>query len=311
MLKPLSIIYNQKSGFHATQNDRVYEEIMTIFTEYDFEIQVFELNSQVSLDQLMQQVLIRHQNADAAGVVVAAGGDGTLNAVASHLLHTNICMGILPLGTFNYVARVLNIPLDLLEAARVVVRGEVKKIHVAQLNNHIYLNNASLGLYPLFIEKREYYNRLFGRFPLHAYTSALDVLLRRHRELKLEVVVDGEKYPVKTPLVFFGNNHLQLQEMNLKIAHVVQFGKIAGVIVAKSDKLTLMKLLFQLLKGDIEKANDIYSFAADQVTVYARKGKKLHVALDGELIEEQSPLHFSVNRHALAVMVPQDATPSL
>jgi diacylglycerol kinase family enzyme len=101
-------------------------------------------------------------------------------------------------------------------------------------------------------------------------------------------VVDGEKYPVKTPLVFFGNNHLQLQEMNLKIAHVVQFGKIAGVIVAKSDKLTLMKLLFQLLKGDIEKASDVYSFAA-----------------------EQSPLHFSVNRHALAVMVPQDATPSL
>ena len=305
MAKPLSIIYNQKSGFHATQNDRVYEEIMTIFTEYGFEIQVFELNPQISLEQLMQQVLARHQNSDAGtGVVVAAGGDGTLNAVAAYLLHTEICMGILPLGTFNYVARVLNIPLDLIEAAHVIAQGEIKKIHVAKLNQHIYLNNASLGLYPLFIEKREYYNRLFGRFPLHAYTSALDVLLRSHRELRLEVMVDGEKYPVKTPLVFFGNNRLQLEEMNLKIAHTVQFGKVAGVIVAKSDKITLMKLLFQLLKGDVETADDIYSFAADHVVVHAKKSKKLHVALDGELIEEQTPLHFSVDQHALAVMVP-------
>ena len=96
-------------------------------------------------------------------------------------------------------------------------------------------------------------------------------LISNNHHLILESVHPS---PLSASKGFFGNNHLQLQEMNLKIAHVVQFGKIAGVIVAKSDKLTLMKLLFQLLKGDIEKASDVYSFAADQVTVYARKGKK-------------------------------------
>lgn len=311
MLKPLSIIYNQKSGFHAAHKESVYEEMMTIFTEYGFEIQVFELNQQNSIEILMPQVLDRHRQAACAGVVVAAGGDGTLNAVAAHLLHTEIVLGILPLGTFNYVARVLNIPLDLIEASRVIATGKIKKVHVAKMNQYIYLNNASLGLYPLFIEKREHYNRLFGRFPLHAYTSALDVLLRRHRELKLEVIVDGDKYPVKTPLIFFGNNHLQLQEMNLKIAHAVQQGKIAGVIVAKSDKLTLLKLLFQLLKGDVERANDIYSFAAEHVVVHAKKGKKLHIAIDGEIVEEHAPLEFSVVREALYVMVPADVATSI
>ncbi|WP_111892735.1 diacylglycerol/lipid kinase family protein [Acinetobacter sp. MB5] len=311
MLKPLSIIYNQKSGFHSAQRSKVYDEIMTFFIKYGFEIQLFEFNQQNSIDTLMRQIVIRHSMANNAGVVVVAGGDGTVNAVASYLLNTGITLGILPFGTFNYVARVLNIPLDLMDACHVIATGEVKKVHVAKLNQRIYLNNASLGLYPLFIEKRERYNRLFGRFPLHAYTSALDVLLRRHRELKLEVMVDGEKYPVKTPLVFFGNNHLQLQEMNLKIAHTVRLGKIAGVIVAKSDKMTLMKLLFQLLKGDIEKASDVYSFAADHVTVHAKKRKKLHIAIDGELVEEQSPLHFSVERDALAVMVPANVTASI
>ena len=84
-------------------------------------------------------------------------------------------------------------------------------------------------MYPLFIQKRELYNKYLGRFPLHAYTSGLDVLIRDRKELKLEVEVDGTKYPVKTPLVFFGNNQLQLEEMNLKIAKCAEDGQVAGV----------------------------------------------------------------------------------
>lgn len=92
-------------------------------------------------------------------------------------------MGILPLGTFNYVARVLNIPLDLMAAAQVIAQGQISQVHVARVNQHIYLNNASLGLYPLFIQQRERYNLVLGRFAIHAYTSGLDVLLRHRKEL--------------------------------------------------------------------------------------------------------------------------------
>jgi len=60
-LQPLSIIYNQKSGFHATQQDDEYERLMTYWTQYGFEIQVFELNQQVNFDEMMQAVFARHQ----------------------------------------------------------------------------------------------------------------------------------------------------------------------------------------------------------------------------------------------------------
>ena len=196
-LKPLSMIYNEKSGFHATQNDDIYEQLMTIWSEHGFEIQVFDLASEPNIQTLMQKVLTRHQQFNDVGVIVAAGGDGTLNAVASQLLHQDIPLGILPLGTFNYVARVLNIPLDLLAAANVIATGEPRLSHVAKINDQIYLNNASLGLYPLFIKRRELYNQKFGRFPLHAYTSGLDVLIRDRKELKLEIDVDQKRYPVK------------------------------------------------------------------------------------------------------------------
>lgn len=302
-LKPLSLIYNKKSGFHAANKDEVYEQLVADLSTAGFEIQSFELSECINFDQMMQDILLRHRQAENVGVVVAAGGDGTLNAVASKLMGTDIPMGILPLGTFNYVARVLNIPLDLLDAAKTISEGQPRSVHVAQLNQHIYLNNASLGLYPLFIQKREQFNKHFGRFPLHAYTSALDVLIRDRKELKLEVEVDGQRYPVKTSLIFFGNNQLQLAEMKLRIAEAAEAGKVAGVVVAKSDKWTLFKTLWQLIKGNLDQASDVYSFAADEVIVHSKRNK-LTVAVDGEIVTMTPPLKITVRKHALNIMVP-------
>lgn len=301
--QPLSIIYNQKSGFHATHKDDVYEELIRLFTAQGFEIQSFEMGHFSEFDVLMQQVMQRHKNAENLGIVVAAGGDGTLNAVAGYLMNTQVPMGILPLGTFNYVARVLNIPLDLLEAAQVIANGAERLVHTALINDQVYLNNASLGLYPLFIQKREKYNRHLGRFPLNAYTSGLDVLLRDRKELKLQIEVDGVTYPVKTPLIFFGNNQLQLADLNLQIAECAARGRVAGVVVAKSDKMTLLKMLWQLVKGNIEKAPDVYSFDADEVIIHA-SAKKLTVAVDGEIVKLRPPLHIRVKKNALKVKVP-------
>lgn len=306
-LRPLSIIYNQKSGFHAAQQDEVYERLMTFWTQHGFEIQVFELNQKVDFDEMMKSVLSRHQQADLRGVVVAAGGDGTLNAVAKRLMHTNIPMGVIPLGTFNYVARVLDIPIDVFSAAEVIATGKFREVHVATINDQIYLNNASLGLYPLFIKKRELYNQHFGRFPLNAYTSGLDVLLREHKSLKLSINVDGQKYPVATPLIFFGNNQLQLCDMKLRIAECAANGKLAGVVVAKSDRFSLLKMLLKLIQGKIEQTPDVYTFCAENITVGCKKDK-VTVAIDGELMELETPLNFSVQKSSLKVMVPNVIT---
>ena len=300
------MIYNEKSGFHATHNDDIYEQLMTIWSEHGFEIQVFDLASEPNIQALMQKVLARHQQFDDVGVIVAAGGDGTLNAVASQLLHQAIPLGVLPLGTFNYVARVLNIPLDLLAAAEVIATGEPRSSHVAKINDQIYLNNASLGLYPLFIKRRELYNQKFGRFPLHAYTSGLDVLIRDRKELKLEIEVDQKRYPVKTPLLFLGNNQLQLKEMNLQIAQCAAVGEVAGVILAKTDKVSLFKTLVQLIRGKLDQAADVYSFSGDHVTVYSKKAT-LTVAIDGEIKEMRTPLQIHVEKNALNIMVPYDS----
>ena len=64
-LKPLSIIYNARSGFHASNKEEVYEQLLTYFTEHGFEIQAFELGEQKDFPALMQSIIQRHQSADA------------------------------------------------------------------------------------------------------------------------------------------------------------------------------------------------------------------------------------------------------
>ena len=86
-----------------------------------------------------------------AELIIAAGGDGTMSAVAGELAESKAAMGILPLGTLNHFARDLGIPNDLGEAAKLIAAGHTRQVDVADVNGRTFVNNASIGLYPLMV----------------------------------------------------------------------------------------------------------------------------------------------------------------
>src|SRR5207249_4336821 len=87
-------------------------------------------------------------------IVVAGGGDGTMNAVASAIFGTDKTMGVLPMGTLNHFARDLGIPLALDRAIAVIAEGESAQIDVAEVNGNIFINNSSIGLYSALVRYR-------------------------------------------------------------------------------------------------------------------------------------------------------------
>ena len=103
-------------------------------------------------------------NASEKGTLVAAGGDGTLNAVAAAALESGWRLGIVPLGTFNFYARDLGIPLDARAAARILLEGATREVAVGHINGHLFLNNASFGLYRKLLEDREELKSRLGRY---------------------------------------------------------------------------------------------------------------------------------------------------
>jgi YegS/Rv2252/BmrU family lipid kinase len=83
---------------------------------------------------------------EGADVVIAAGGDGTVHAVACGLIGTNSTLGIIPVGTMNNVARSLEISEDIAQACEIIAKGATSLIDVGKINDQIFIEVAGIGL---------------------------------------------------------------------------------------------------------------------------------------------------------------------
>jgi diacylglycerol kinase family enzyme len=252
--------------------------------------------------------------AAANGVLVAAGGDGTLNAVAHEAVRRRCVFGVLPQGTFNYFGRTHHIPEDLAEAVHALVRARVRPVQIGMVNNRLFLVNASVGLYPRLLEEREHDKRQYGRSRAVALISALKTALGRHRNLRIELEIDGKPQRLRTPTLFVGNNRLQMEQVGMQpLDHAMEEGRLAAIAPRPVGRLRMLGLLLHGALGRLRDTDDVLAFAFRRMTVRApRFGGKRHVkvAADGEVCKLELPLVFEAVEGRLALLVP-DATDNL
>ena len=247
-----------------------------------------------------------HAAREAGGAVVAAGGDGTLNAVAQAVWNANLTMGVLPLGTFNYFSRAHNIPTELDEAIQALLASRTESVALGMVADRVFLVNASVGLYPRLLEEREAAKKVFGRYRVVAMLSALATMVRGRSVLTLELHVHGQTRVIRTRTLFVGNNELQLRQLGLAEALDVEQGSLAAVTL---QPLSVMRTLWLVLRGAVGRldgAEGVDSFAFDTLTVRPRRGtRRLKVAMDGEVLRLETPLEFRVAPRPLQLLVPQ------
>jgi diacylglycerol kinase family enzyme len=249
----------------------------------------------------------RREAAAAAGVadaVVAAGGDGTVSAVASALVGTGKPLGVLPLGTLNHFARDLGIPLDLREAARIVAAGDVRRVDVAEVNGHRFVNNSSVGFYPRVVRERSRLRSFVGKRLATAW-SALAVLWRLPR-MRLRLRAEGVEAPLLTPLLFVGNNRYQ-RGLLLAERHreALDRGELHIYVARRTSRLALARIALRWLVGR-GRGDDLAELSARAAQVESRR-RALHVAADGEVLRLRPPLRYVIHPGALSVLAPRDA----
>jgi len=238
------------------------------------------------------------------GIVVAAGGDGTINGVVQAVLGSGRPFGVIPQGTFNYFSRAHGIPLDTAEATSTVLEGVIRPVQVGLVNGRAFLVNASVGLYPQLLENRELHKRRFGRTRLVALLSALTTLLRAPRQMVLTLEQDGYKRFIKTPTVVVNNNPLQLEQVGLPEAEAVKRGELAAVMVEAEGVLEIVQLLGYAALGKLARADMVLSFSFETLTVTPWKRRRTKVATDGEITWLTPPLVFTVAPAPLLLVVP-------
>ena len=244
------------------------------------------------------------------GVLVAAGGDGTINAVAHQAVLQGCLFGVLPQGTFNYFGRTHGIPEDLAEAVRSLVHARVMPVQVGLVNNRIFLVNASVGLYPELLEAREHDKREFGRSRVVAILSALKTALGRHRPLRITLETEGIVRKLRTATLFVGNNRLQMEQVGMTpLTIALEEGQLAAIAPRRVGKLGMLGLLLRGALGRLGEADNVLAFSFKRLVVrHARLSPRrtIKVATDGEVTRMAMPLEFRVLEGRLALLKPAD-----
>lgn len=241
---------------------------------------------------------------EGVGTIVAAGGDGTISAVAGVVQGSDAALGILPLGTFNYFARSLDIPTDIEGAVRLLATGARRPVRIATINDRAFLNNASLGAYPAILKTRERTYRRWGRSRAAAYWSVLVTLVTLRHPLRLQIEANGETITRRTPLVFAVNNAFQLNRIGLRGEDEIAAGRLTLYVAPESGRWGMLHHALSLATGRAENAVNFDMIAAERIRIDTRRNPR-DVACDGERSRMCAPFDLRVVQGVLTVIVPQ------
>ena len=236
-------------------------------------------------------------------VLVAAGGDGTVSAVADVVRGTATALGVIPVGTLNHFAKDLGISLDPKEAARTIAAGRRTRLDVGEVNGRAFLNNASLGLYADMVRKRERQQRRLRRSKRAAMLWATLEVLHRSRLLDLRLELEDAVQECRAPFVFVGNNRYLMEGFDIGKREQLDGETLSVYTTRCCTAGGLLGLALRALVGRLRQAEDFVESSVRSLRVESRRGQLL-VATDGELSTMQMPLELRIRPRALEVVVP-------
>lgn len=237
--------------------------------------------------------------------IVAAGGDGTVNAVAAALAGTGTALGVLPLGTLNHFAKALGMPQRLDEAAAALVAAEVTAVDVAEVNGRVFVNNSALGVYPSMVAIRDELRNSHGWGKIRATAVAAVRALRSLPVHRLDLAgSDGfAQQRVRTPMVFVGNGVYDNPGGGV-LERIDLTDGLLGVAVARAgSRLRLFALALRTLAFGASDGRDLQLVELISLDVSAHTSR-LRVAVDGEVGWLATPLRYRTRSAGLNVLRP-------
>ena len=301
--RPLIVVLNTASGSHDDEDDAA----STIGEVLRAAGRPHELRPVADAAALDATARLAAQDARASGgVLVAAGGDGTLNAVARAALAEDVDYGVIPRGTFNYFARAHGIPTDTEQATRALLDAAVEPVPVGFVSGRLFLVNASVGLYPEALDVREEQKQRHGRSRPVALWATLLTVLQGHHPMQVRLERDGREVLLSTLTLFVGLNPLQLEQMGWD-GTPVERGRLAAIVLKPVSTPRLLWLLARGALGRLPKAHGVDSFTFSQLTVapLSRAVRRLKVATDGETTFLTPPLEFELSPQPLKLLKPR------
>lgn len=242
--------------------------------------------------------------ASEAPTIVAAGGDGTITALAAALVGSDKNLAILPLGTVNALAKDLHVPLDLKSAVAALVTGETHRIDVGEVNGRIFLHKVVVGLIPGVAAGRE---RIRGRQDTSAKIGFLRYFFRRlARARRIAVVIDpgnGDRRIERVQAMAVASNAYDEGVGQFFSRQSLDRGTLTLYVLHHFTTRDFLRLTTRMLLGRWQNDEALTVESVESVTIDTRKDL-IKVMFDGEVETLHTPLQFKIRPKALSVIVP-------
>ncbi len=279
------------------------DRIVAAFRKHGHEVTEVQLDA--SKDGLSKAIVAHRDDVD---VVVVGGGDGTLLTAIDGLVETKLPLAVMPLGTFNELARTLGVPTDPDDVAALVDDGVPIPLDVARVNGAYYFNEASIGLSTRVtrLQTGEVKRRL-GMLAIPVTTLRA---LRWSRSMHLEIESDdGSKRIVRALQLTIANSYrfggvVENPEASL------EDGQLWLYSIDVSGVWNTLRLLASIAVHRFQHDPDVVTARGKRFVVRSVHGRRHRVFGDSEDIA-RLPAEFSIVNGGVMVLVPEDRVPKI
>ncbi len=243
-------------------------------------------------------VLAREAAEKKYDIVVAVGGDGSVNETAKSLVNTGTALGIIPTGSGNGMARHLGISVNPDKSIRVFNNYQVDTIDTLYVNEHFCIGTIGIGF-------DAHVAHLFSKAAKRGYSTYVKLVLTEfssYKDQHFSIIADGKQYEKDCFLLTFANSSQFGNNAMIAPNADVKDGIIDISMIRKFPAYTAPSLIYRLMKNTINHSKYFSSLRAEKITVLNNSEIKGHI--DGEPVLFASDIEIGVKRLSLKVVIP-------
>ena len=284
------IIINPISG--GKDKTPVLELIRRNFPEHiDYDIIVWERPEQKY--DIIKKIQKRHYN-----IVVAAGGDGTINQVAQAIMNTNSVLAIIPLGSGNGLARHLNIPLDTKKAIELIGKGREILFDACTVNGNHFFCTSGIGFDALI-------GKLFAESKTRGFFTYFKLTLSnfiKYKPQQYTLTIDGKTVNTTAFLATFANASQYGNDAFIAPQADISDGFIDVVVLKPFNFLQAMFIGSKMFNKTLDKSPYVEVYKGQHVVLTRNASGPVH--FDGEPAEMGTSIEYRISKGAVRVLVP-------
>ena len=252
--------------------NRIKKEVKIKFNRNKYQVCVRESCFKGETKKLAREAIL-----DKTNLIVACGGDGTINEILNQIKEKEIKIAIIPIGSGNGIARHFNIPLDISKSLDLILKQNFTNVDIGKVNESFFLGNVAFGLGADFIRNYQKikYQGLFG------YIIAFVKTLLNIKEKHFIIDIDGERIATSPLILIVSNTNQQGYDFTVTPKAKTDDGLLDMAIIENLSNFKNIKIIFKIIFGLKFYRGDMIYKKISSLNITPHKPIK-NIQIDGE-----------------------------